>query len=128
MADMPPEASCLKFRDSVQELYNKDGGHLDEWIPATHGYLIVNGMAISTPDATTIKSMSRPEKNSLDVSLSLHCTSTDFSSCHFKMYARGLGLEDECVAQMPIWMTHIQQIGVEYQDAKDALEQFGPGP
>ncbi|RSM14479.1 hypothetical protein CDV31_005368 [Fusarium ambrosium] len=134
MEDVPPEqptraeGSCLEFRDSIQDLYNKDGGHSDDWLPPIYGYMIVNGTAISTPDANTMKSMSRPAKNSFDVSLNLHSTLTDFSSCHFKLYARGLGLEDECVAQILIWIINIQDVQVGYQDTKDALDRFGLAP
>ncbi|KAL2676940.1 hypothetical protein Neosp_010707 [[Neocosmospora] mangrovei] len=123
-----PGFTAESFRGTLALTRARGMRRSDEWVPAIYGYLIVNGTAASTPDAATMKSMSRPEKNSLDVSLILHCTSTDFSSCHFKMYARGLGLEDECVAQISIWMINIQDVQVGYQDAQDALDRFGPGP
>ncbi|RSL46017.1 hypothetical protein CEP54_014029 [Fusarium duplospermum] len=37
------------------------------------------------------------------------------------MYARWLGFEDECVARVPIWLTNVSNIEVEYQDAKELL-------
>ncbi|KAF4460237.1 Nonsense-mediated mRNA decay 1 [Fusarium albosuccineum] len=78
------------------------------WTPMAYGYLTVNDAPISTPSAKVVKLIAQPSSESLDVGVTMYGNSSDFAAVHFKLYARGIGLEDEYVGHIMIWAIDIK--------------------
>ncbi|KAJ3517656.1 hypothetical protein NM208_g14674 [Fusarium decemcellulare] len=66
-----------------------------DWTPMAYGYLSVNGDPISTPRVKVAQLIAQPSSESLDVGVTMYGSPLDFAAVHFKLYARGLNLEDE---------------------------------
>ena len=79
----------------MQDIYNKDGGKDEDWTRPIHEFLSINGEPISSPSAKVPQFISHTSKESLDIAITMHGNTNDFTSLRFKLFTRSLGLDDE---------------------------------
>ncbi|EEU45998.1 uncharacterized protein NECHADRAFT_79053 [Fusarium vanettenii 77-13-4] len=89
---------------------------------ALYGLLKVNDVAISTPMQKSMELLTRPWKESLDVSFEFFGSPDDFGSTHLKLSARGFeGFGDEQVGSITIWSKHMTENKVEEEKQTNKL-------
>lgn len=76
-------------------------------------YLLINGQPISTPSKDRLERNVGPSSESLDITVGAHHSPEDFASIHLKFFARGLGLLDESLGSIVLWLKDLQD--VQYQ-------------
>ncbi|RMJ11207.1 hypothetical protein CDV36_009165 [Fusarium kuroshium] len=108
------EDNADEHHDVVQTLFDRTGGNELHWTKALYGLLKVNDVPISTPMRKSMKLLTRPWKESLDVSFEFFGSPDDFGSTHLKLSARGFdGFGDEQVGSITIWSKHLTEIEVQ---------------
>ncbi|KAF5011873.1 hypothetical protein FDECE_2042 [Fusarium decemcellulare] len=86
------EPETLQVPDELQTIFNRDGGKETD----------------CTPSVKDVKLIAQPSSESLDVGVTIYGSSLDFAAVHFKLYARGLNLEDEPVPNPTESTAHCQ--------------------
>ncbi|KAL2694142.1 hypothetical protein Neosp_000714 [[Neocosmospora] mangrovei] len=108
------EGNADEHHNAVQTLFDRTGGNEHHWTKALYGFLKVNDVAISTPMQKSMKLLTRPWKESLDVSFEFFGSPDDFGYTHLKLSARGCeGFGDEQVGSIMVWSKHMTEIKFE---------------